>query len=387
MTPRVQHLLERLNWRPLAEHCAWLLEKSTLLQQIPAPTFQEAQRAAQVLSEMQALGMESIAIDELSNVYGLIRGEQPDAPALLISAHTDTIFPQDTDLSLRCAPDLIAGPGLGDNAIGAASLLALARYLRSEGITPACNIWFVATSREEGLGDLGGMRAAFERLRAQVGCVINIEGLAYGHVYNGGIAVRRLHIKVRTEGGHSWLHFGRPSAIHSLIELGARLLTIRPPVSPRSTYNIGMIGGGTAINAIATEAYIWLDLRSETQDGLAQLEAQVMNYVHQMRREDLQLTVETVGDRPAGMLLAHHPLVQDALEILRLLGVQGTLEAGSTDGNIPLAFGCPTVTIGITRGGNAHRLDEYIELTPIGDGLRQLIVLALITTERLARVL
>jgi acetylornithine deacetylase/succinyl-diaminopimelate desuccinylase-like protein len=207
--------------------------------------------------------------------------------------------------------------------------------------------------------------------------VINVEGMALGHVYCAGIAVRRLHITASAEGGHSWLNFGRPSAIHGIVELGARITAMRPVQSPRTTFNIGVIEGGQSINTIAAQAGLWLDMRSEDAAGLAQIEQEVRGHVQAIGRPDLNFDVEIVGDRPAGTIAPEHPLVQAALAALSQVGIQGVLESGSTDANVPLAAGYPAVTIGITRGGNAHRLDEYIETAPVATGLRQLITLSL----------
>jgi acetylornithine deacetylase/succinyl-diaminopimelate desuccinylase-like protein len=380
------HLHTQLNWRTLSDLTAWLIEQGIAIQQIPAPTFQEAQRADYVAAQMRFLGLDCIETDEFDNVYGLLSGRDDNIPHLMLSAHTDTIFPPQTDLAIRRERGLIHAPGLGDNSIGVAGMLALARYLRQERITPPCHLWLVATTREEGLGDLEGMKAAFERMRGRVGAVINLEGLALGHVYNHGIAVRRLEITAKAEGGHSWLHFGKPSAIHALVQLGAQICRLEPPTSPRTTFNIGMIEGGTAVNAIAPEARMWLDLRSEARHELERLEDRVRAHMRMLLSDNLSIDIEVVGDRPAGLTPIQHPLTQDAIATLELLGFQPTLESGSTDANIPLAAGCPAVTIGITRGGNAHRLDEYIELEPAADGLRQLVLLALRTAERLAGV-
>lgn len=370
----------------LSKLAAWTTEQAITIQQIAAPTFAEAERAAYVKAEMERLGLSDVETDALHNVYGMIPGANPESPVLLVVAHTDTVFAASTDLSIRRDGQLIYGPGLGDNSVGVAGMLALARFLCDEGIVPACNVWFVATVREEGLGDLGGMKAAHARFADALGEVINLEGLAYGHVYHSGIAVRRLRISAHAEGGHSWLHFGRPSAVHGLTLLGAKICALQLPSLPRTTYNIGMIEGGSAINAIATEARLWLDLRSETMAGVETLEKQVRGYVKALTTDGLIFKVEVVGDRPSGAILPTHPLVQDALAVLRQLGTEGTLETGSTDANIPLSHGCPAVTIGITRGGNAHRTDEYIETEPIADGLKQLVLLSLMTAVRIAGV-
>ncbi|MDX2139015.1 MAG: M20/M25/M40 family metallo-hydrolase [Chloroflexota bacterium] len=379
-------MIDTLHDDVLSALAVWTTEQAVTIQQIAAPTFAEAERAAFVCAEMQQLGLKHVETDALHNVYGMIAGASPGSPVLLIVAHTDTVFSAATDLTTRRDGHLIYGPGLGDNSVGVAGMLAFARFLHDEQIVPACDVWCIATSREEGLGDLGGMKAAYARFADRLGEVINLEGLAYGHVYNGGIAVRRLCISAHADGGHSWLHFGRPSAVHGLTMLGAKICSLQPPAAPRATYNIGMIEGGTAINAIATEARLWLDLRSETMSGVEALEKQVRGHVKALSTDGLTFKIEIVGDRPSGAVPQTHPLVQDALAVLRQLGVEGTLETGSTDANIPLSHGCPAVTIGITRGGNAHRTDEYIETEPIADGLKLLISLSLTTATRIAGV-
>jgi tripeptide aminopeptidase len=377
MKSYVDHFDTSLNWNGLNALASRVVELAVAIQQIPAPTFHEQERATYVAEQFRALGLLHVEIDATLNVVGLVPGQTPGRRGLLIAAHTDTIFPQNTSLDVRREGTVLYGPGLGDNSIGVAGLLGLADYLRDQHLTPDVDLWFVATTREEGLGDLGGMKAAFARLKDHVNGVINLEGLAFGHIYHAGIAVRRLKISATTPGGHSWLHYGRTSAIHSLLELGARLTTIRPPQSPRTTYNIGMIEGGQAINAIATHASLWLDMRSEDRAALAALESQVRAHIDATSAPELLLSIEVVGDRPAGHIPHDHPLVQCALTALAKVGVRGTLETGSTDGNVPLAEGCPAVTVGITRGGNAHRLDEYVETGPVSAGMRQLITLTL----------
>lgn len=365
------------DWRALPMLSQWALNRALAIQQISAPTFHEDRRAAYIEAQFKALNLAQVETDSVCNVYGRLPGKQSGAKGILISAHTDTVFAADTDLNTRSEQGVVFGPGLGDNSMGVAGLLALIQFLRESQLTPATDLWLVATSREEGLGDLQGMKSAFNKLQDRVGMVINLEGLAFGHVYHAGIAVRRLHITVTAEGGHSWLHFGRPSAVHGLVELGARITHLQPPQSPRTTFNIGMIEGGKAINVIATTASMWLDLRSEDPGALETVEQQVRDDIESLTKEDLQFSVEIVGDRPAGHLSPDHPLVEGALAALEHVGIRGALETGSTDANVPLAAGCPAVTIGITRGGNAHRLDEYVEIAPIELGLRQLILLTL----------
>jgi len=355
------------------------------IQNIPAPTFFEQERAQRVAQYFTEIGLSSVRVDDFYNVYGHLPAKNTvkNTPqkAIMITAHTDTVFEANTSLVTRHEDHLIFGAGLGDNSIGVAALLTVAKHF-IKGASPLDNdLWFVATTREEGLGDLGGMRPAFESLKASIAAVINLEGLAFGHIYNAGIAVRRLKIAVKTDGGHSWLHFGHPSAIHILMRIGERITSIRSPQSPRTTYNVGIIEGGQSINSIASHASMLVDLRSEALSPLAHLENQVRAFASAHQQDEADITIDVIGDRPAGEIAATHPLVTTALSVLAHLGVKGFLERGSTDGNIPLAAGCPTVTVGVTRGGNAHRLDEYIETAPVADGLRQIILLLMATSD------
>lgn len=383
------------NWLPVYEqqfnpalisaYVERVIELAIAVQQIPAPTFEEALRAQFVRDQFLRMGLHSVEIDGLYNVYGMLPGEQRDRPGIMIAAHIDTVFSAQTDLSVRRNHEMIYGAGLGDNSAGVAGLLVLAQVLTDLRYTPPSDLWFVATAREEGLGDLGGMRAAFDRLSGRIGAVINLEGLAFGHIYNAGIAVRRYHITAAAPGGHSWLHFGRPSAINAILEVGTRIIALKVPDQPRTTYNIGMIEGGESINSIAARAGLWLDLRSEDSAALSQLVDRVQQIVAARETADIRFNIEQVGDRPAGALPADHPLVAAALESLERVGFRGTLESGSTDANVPLSLGMPAVTIGITRGGNAHRLDEYMEIAPIENGMRQLVMLTLAASAWIAR--
>jgi acetylornithine deacetylase/succinyl-diaminopimelate desuccinylase-like protein len=377
MRDQVARIDRALDWGWLPRIARYTLDQALAIQQIPAPTFSEQLRAAYVLRQFSDHGLADCTTDAVHNVYGLLPGTNRDLPALVITAHIDTVFPTGTDLITRHEGSVIYGPGLGDNSIGVGGMLGLLAALRQNAFALERDIWFVATSGEEGLGDLTGIKAAFQQLKDRTAYVINLEGLAFGHVYHAGIAVRRLHITASAEGGHSWLHFGRPSAVHGIVRLGAQIVTIVPPQTPRTTYNIGQIEGGQGINVIGREAGLWVDLRSEDPSALVALEQQVLAFARNLEAPGLHFEVQVVGNRPAGKIAPDHPLVQCALAVLERQGVQGTLETGSTDANVPLAAGVPAVTIGITRGGNAHRSDEYMEVAPIESGMRQLILLTL----------
>ncbi|MBV6437472.1 MAG: N-acetyl-lysine deacetylase [Anaerolineae bacterium] len=373
----IEQANRRLDVHRLAQHAVQVVDLAATLQQIAAPTFHEQQRAAYVERQFQQAGLADIMTDGTYNVYARMPGRVPRLPALMITAHTDTVFGPDVELTHGRDATTLYGPGIGDNCMGVAGMLGAIAVLQNSAITPDRDLWFVATTCEEGLGNLRGMRAAFERLKDRIGAVINIEGLAFGHIYHAGIAVKRLHITVRTSGGHSWLHFGRPSAIHVLMQLGARIAEVRPPQQPRTTYNIGLIDGGVSINTIAASASMWLDLRSEDTTALQALEREVRQVIRSSETSDAALDIEVVGERPAGSISPDHPLVRMAVDALETVGIKAILETGSTDGNIPLAAGYPAVTVGITRGGNAHRLDEFAEIGPVEPGMQQLMTLIL----------
>jgi tripeptide aminopeptidase len=348
-----------------------LLDLACSIQQISAPTFHEYARAEFVRAQFMALGLQQLEMDQISNVLGIRPGGR--ARPVLVTAHLDTVFPADTPLDLSRAPDRIVGPGIGDNSLGVAGLCGLAWALENE--TLPGDLYLAANVGEEGLGDLRGMRRVIERWGEHVQATIVLEGMALGHIYHTGIGVRRYGFSARAEGGHSWLHFGRPSAIHALVRLGAQLTHLEVPQSPKTTFNIGTIRGGTSINTIAREAMFDLDLRSEDPAQLSALAQQVEEIASSFNAEGVQLETRMIGDRPPGLIARDHPLVQLAARALQTVGLSFSFESGSTDANIPLSQGLPCVCVGLAYGGNAHRPDEYIETRDLEKGLQSLVTL------------
>ena len=348
------------------------------IQQVPAPTFAERPRSVLVSQRMQALGLDDVEIDELGNVYGRRPGIA-ERPALLISAHLDTVFPADTDLSIRYEGERVYGPGIGDNSVGVAGLLRLAEIYQRCDLPTQGDIWFVANVGEEGLGDLRGMRAVVERLRTRIGGVIVIEGCDFGSLHHQAIGVRRFRIEANGPGGHSWGNFGTPSAIHILVRLAARLTELQVPVSPRTTFNIGMISGGTSVNTIAHHASMLLDLRSVSSAVLSDLVSEVYRLVEEatLDQPEVHVQISKVGDRPSGAIPREHPLVQAAVAAYQMVGAQISFQQSSTDANIPLSLGIPAICVGLTDGGNAHRTDEYILPMNLGRGMQALLLLSL----------
>lgn len=360
-----------------------ILDTALAIQQIAAPTFAEHDRAAYVLSAFQTLGLLDVEMDSNANVYGRLRGAKGH-PALMVSAHLDTVFPIETDLATRWDGDNLYGPGIGDNSLGVAGLITLAEILTD--IERPTDVWFVANVGEEGLGDLNGMRTAVTRLQDTIAACVVIEGGTLGYVIHGGIGVERRRLIVETKGGHSWSSFGTPSAIHTLCQIISEITAWEVPSTPKTTFNVGRIEGGTSINTIAPLAQADIDMRSASPDALATLVTQLDTLRLRFTSDDIIIHSKVIGSRPPGLLDEGHPLVQAAIQSLHDLGwTEVNHGPASTDANIPLAHGIPTVCIGITKGHHAHRVDEYIETEPIAQGMRHLTTVTLAALDWVAR--
>jgi tripeptide aminopeptidase len=355
------------------------LELIITIQQIPAPTFGEAERAAFLRSRFEQLGLEAVEQDELNNVYGRLSGyDGRHRRPVVISAHSDTVFPYDTDLRASRQEPLLYGPGMADNSTGLAGLLLTAGAINEFRLQPAADIWYVANVAEEGLGNLRGMKKVVNRFGADALYLV-VEGGSFGQISHHAIGVRRFRVEVTVPGGHSWAHFGQPSAIHVLGRLIAAIDGLSPPVKPKTTYNVGLIEGGIAINAIAQSASLWLDLRSEETAALEEVTGQVMEMVSAIGAEpDVSAVVVPIGERAAGQISRDTPLVTWAEAALHAVGLHEVeFMTGSTDANVPLSHGFDAVCIGLGRSGNTHRLDEYLDTTHLPQGLGQLLLLAL----------
>jgi len=294
-----------------------------------------------------------------------------------VSAHTDTVFPAGADLSVRHEDNRLVGPGIGDNSLSVAAVLTLPRILDQAVIQTESTLVLCANTGEEGLGNLRGMRHAVATYRDDLTAVIVLEGHHLGRVYNHAVGSRRLRITVTAPGGHSWGAFGQASAIHVLGEMIAAIAKLPVPVEPKTTFNVGMIDGGVSINTIAPRATMTLDLRSVDPTSLTLLISQVEAIVEAANDAARGISVhnEIIGDRPGGIMSPDAPIIRATLDTLQALGLDPQLSAGSTDANIPIAEGIPAVCIGLTTGGHAHRLDEYIDIPPLTTGLTQLALL------------
>jgi tripeptide aminopeptidase len=349
-----------------------LLNLAIAIQQIPAPTFHEADRAEFVRLGFVDEGLAGVDMDEAGNVYARLSG-LGSGRALVVSAHLDTVFLPNINLHFEREAGRILAPGIGDNSLGVAGLFGLVWALRERGLTLPGDLWLVANVCEEGLGDLRGIRAVVDHFGSTPLAYIVLEGMALGQVYHRGVGVRRYRVTIRTSGGHSWIDYGQPSAIHELTALSTRIAALNPPQVPRTTLNIGVISGGSSINTIAAEAMLELDLRSEDAETLTDLAGQVEQIVRLAQKPGVTVEAEIIGQRPSGELPAEHPLVKLAQDCLRAAGIEPHLNTGSTDANLPLSLGLPAVTIGLTTGGRAHTVQEFINLSPLEKGMDQVL--------------
>lgn len=351
--------------------------------EIPAPTNDEAERAAFVRELLVKEGYADVTIDELSDVVGRLPGKDGAKGPLLLAGHTDTVFPRSVPIQVERRNGLLHAPGIGDNTVSVATLALLKKAFDQLGITPAVDVLVTGNVGEEGLGDLRGIRAVVDA-HPELGAVIAVEGHSLGRVTNKGIGSKRLKVTVTGPGGHSWGDAGRPSAIHTLARLITKLDNIQLSSEPKVSLNVGTIEGGYSVNTIAGSATCLIDMRSGNAAALTALVEKVEAAITGASTPEVPVSFEVVGNRPAGEVALDAPIVRLAKESLALVGLDTRVDASSTDANIPLSRGIPAVCIGLTTGANAHRADEFIRIEPLATGVTQLILTTIAVTDALA---
>jgi acetylornithine deacetylase/succinyl-diaminopimelate desuccinylase-like protein len=350
-----------------------VLEEQLRIVRIPAPSLDEKERAAYLERRFREVGLLSVTRDEVGNVLGqLPRPAAPAAPPVLIAAHLDTVFPRGTGLEPRFEGERIYAPGIADNARGLAATLAIARVLVEARVSTARPIWFAGTVGEEGNGDLRGVKQLFRAASpfAAAAAFLSIDGTGLRRVVHRAIGARRVRISMTGPGGHSWADWGAANAIHALGTAIGRMSELAIPDDPRTTLTVARVGGGTSINSIPAEAWMEVDLRSEEPRALARLGEEVGGMVraavqaeNSRRRSDsasLRVEIHTIGDRPAGATSEDEPVVQAAMWATRTVGARPELSASSTDANVPISLGIPSVTLGAGgESGGIHTLGEW----------------------------
>lgn len=352
-----------------------IAELTTRLTEVAAPTGDEGDRATLLASVLESASFDCVAVDSLHSVTGRIRGKSSTA-CVLLAAHIDTVFPRSVDVSVSRTGDRLHGPGVGDNTISVATVVLLQQVFAELGIVPDVDILVTGNVGEEGLGDLRGMRAVMDD-HSDIQAAIAVEGHALGRVTHQGVGSRRFEVTLRGPGGHSWGDFGRPSAIHAAARLVSTLDDIELADDPKTTVNVGIFDGGISVNTIAPSARLVIDMRSLEQDQLESLVTEVRSRIDEAASDEMSVETNVVGDRPAGRLPAETGLVPVASKALQLLKIEATLDASSTDANIPISRNIPSICIGVSSGGNAHRDDEYIDLGKVPTGVTQLAMVTL----------
>ena len=353
------------------EHDDWALERLIELTEIPAPPFMEEMRGRRFAELLTELGADSVWTDGEGNVIGLRRGRTGEA-TIGFGGHLDTVFPEGTDVSVRQVGDTLFAPGVGDDTRGLVVVLSVLRALEEAGVQTDADVLFVGVVGEEGLGDLRGMKYLYGEEGARPDAWIDVDGGGLDRVVSQGLGSVRYRVTFEGPGGHSWGAFGTANPAHAMSRAVRHFQDVADTLTrsgPRTSYNVGRIGGGTSVNAVPFEAWMEVDMRSISPESLDRIEQVFLAAMDRalaeengMRREGepLRVVKDRIGLRPSGELPDDEPIVQRALASSAYFDVEGEVARSSTDSNIPISLGIPAVTIG--RGGisaNGHAPDEY----------------------------
>jgi tripeptide aminopeptidase len=373
-----------------AQFAAWQLDAA----RVPAPPFGETARGEWLQERFRALGLEDVCVDEVGNVFGVCRDRAKPSPATkytALSAHIDTVFPAGTPLNLRQQGSRLYGPGVSDNGAGTAALLAVAAALQSSKIALASPVLFIGNVGEEGEGDLRGMRHIFSlsQWKDSIRYSLILDGAGCDTIVAEALGSRRFEIIVRGPGGHSWSDFGMPNPI---MVLGRAIQTFSQtsvPSSPKTTFNVGVIRGGTSVNSIPESASMRVDIRSTSMAEMERLEASLRRALEQAveaesraserrisaqkRSSGLSYEIVPIGNRPAGELDVNARILKVIRAVDAHLGNAAQIQRASTDANIPLSLGREAIAIGGGGiGGGAHTLQEWFDCTGRDLGLKRI---------------
>ena len=358
---------------------AWTLQQQIELTQIPAPPFKESVRAAEFKRRLEALGYKNVRIDAVGNVIAERRGVGT-GPTVVIAGHLDTVFPEGTDVKVKREGDKLSAPGIGDDDRGLAVVLAVARAYEKAGIQTNGTVYFVGNVGEEGPGNLRGTRHLFaNELKGKIDYFISVDGTDLS-IASRAVGSNRYRVTYKGPGGHSYGAFGIPNPIHALGRAIAGISDIQVPDKPKTTFNVGIIGGGTSVNSISGDATMEVDMRSEDAASLASVDAKIQKILRdaltaenarwtsaRAQNAKLSLKIDTMGIRPTGAQADSAVIVQAALNAAKALGFTSSTGASSTDANIPISLGVPGIRLGGGgRGEGAHSLGETYSDGPNG---------------------
>ncbi|MDB4915439.1 MAG: putative family peptidase [Gemmatimonadetes bacterium] len=351
---------------------AWTFQQQLEIVQIPAPPFKESVRAADIKKRFEAAGLKNVRIDAVGNVIAERKGTGR-GPTVLIQGHLDTVFPEGTDVSIKHKGDTIVAPGISDDVRGLVTVLSVARAFEKAGLQTNGTVYFVANVGEEGPGNLRGTRHLFTKeLQGKIDYFITVDGEGLG-IASRAVGSNRYKVTYKGPGGHSYGAFGIPNPIHALARAGAMIADIQVPSTPKTTFNVGIISGGTSVNSIPFEGSMEVDMRSESATELANIDAKIQKILTQALDAEnarwtgpraaaakLSLKIDSMGFRPTGGQADAAPIVQTALNAAKSLGFSTQTSASSTDANIPISMGIPAIRLGGGgQGGGAHSLDEW----------------------------
>jgi acetylornithine deacetylase/succinyl-diaminopimelate desuccinylase-like protein len=357
------------------DHDRFVRELITLTE-IPAPPFKEKARATAYLEMLRGLGLSDAEMDAEGNVMGIRRGtgNAADRPVLAVLAHLDTVFPEGTDVKVKRDGTKLMAPGVGDDTRGLALILSIVRAMDAARFQTPKDILFVGNVGEEGEGDLRGVKYLLQRgkYKDRIKSFISIDGGDQGPIVNGALGSKRYRVTFKGPGGHSYNAFGLVSPAFTMGTAIATFSRVMVPARPRTTFNVGVVGGGTSVNSIPTEMFMDVDMRSESPGELNKLVATFQAIIREAVDEEnrtrstaqgkVGADVKLIGDRPSGETAISSSLVQSTTAAVKAFGLTPTYGIGSTDANIPISLGIPAVTIGRGNSARSHALDEWVDI-------------------------
>ncbi|GAB3435875.1 M20/M25/M40 family metallo-hydrolase [Massilia solisilvae] len=354
-----------------------IVEDGIKLAEIPSPPLKEAVRAQAYEKMFREAGLADVKIDEEGNVLGIRKGARGDGKFVVVSAHMDTVFPAGTDVKVKRDGTRLRGPGIGDDTMSLSVLLGFIRAMNAAHIKTRDDILFVGTVGEEGPGDLRGVRYLFTKgqYKDRIKSFFSVESGGVDSITNAGVGSKRYHITFKGPGGHSFGAFGLVNPMFALGQAASEFSRVQVPASPKTTYSIGLIGGGTSVNSIPVSAWMDVDMRSESLVELKRVEDRLLkvvqeaadgeNFARSTKEGKITVEAKLIGDRPAGTTAVDSPFVQTAAAAIEAGGYKVAYRNSSTDSNMAMSLGIPALTIGRMgpdKGGRAHSLDEWIDV-------------------------
>jgi tripeptide aminopeptidase len=365
---------------------AKFIEEEVRICEIPAPPFHETERGQELQRLFIGLGLKDVRMDKAGNVIG-VRPGRAAHPNLVFSAHLDTVFPEGTDVKVTREGTVLKGPGIGDDCRGLVVMLGTVQALNDAHVETPGTITFVADVGEEGLGDLRGMKSLFyESLKGEIDKFISVDGTGLG-MTNIGVGSMRYRVTFKGPGGHSYGAFGMANPAHAMGRAIAKIADFEVPTNPKTTFNVGRVGGGTSVNAIPFETWMEVDMRSADVASLKALDEKFNAAVRAAADEEnrrwnnrgkVSVSPELVGLRPAGQTPADSPIIKTAMAVSHAMGIEETLHEGSTDSNVPMNLRIPAITIsGGGKGTGAHSLNETFDTADSWRGTQRAVLLAI----------